>query len=484
PNLQFNMSVIGKIQISPGVFSVNENDILGAFVGAECRGVANPFSSLGGILFMTIGSNIQLGETVTFKIYLASTNQIVDAIETIPFQNAGEVGTMANPFIFTYSAPCSLTVTPSNQNVAYNPSTATSFAVITTCIWSAVSDQIWCAVTSSGSGNGTVTASCGQNTSINQRIANITVTVPGQTPVVVTVIQAGAPGPPTWTPVPNLQFNMNVIGKIQLSPGVFSLNQNDKIGAFVGAECRGVANPFASLGGALFLTIGSNVLSGETATFKIFLASTNEIVNVNETMPFQNAAEIGTMANPYIFTFPMQNNVIVQGLTINSGQTVCLNALQTITVAGAGTNFLLKNGGSATMIAGQKISILAGATVQSGGYLHAYITTTNSYCSSIPPSVANLLGEEEMKFPGTQKSSLFIVYPNPTAGKFILELSGKKSPSSALVRIYNMKGLEVLTKQLPSSEKSEFSLENQAPGIYLISLIYDGKTETARIMKQ
>lgn len=484
PNLQFNMSVIGKIQISPGVFSLNENDILGAFVGAECRGVANPFSSLGGILFMTIGSNIQSGETVTFKIYLASTNQIVDAIETIPFQNAGEIGTMANPFIFTYSSPCSLAVTPSNQNVAYNPSSATSFAVITTCVWSAASDQTWCAVTSSGSGNGTITATCGQNTSINQRIANITVTVSGLTPVVVAVTQSGAPGPPTWTPVPNLQFNMNVIGKIQISPGVFSLNENDKIGAFVGGECRGVANPFASLGGALFLTIGSNVLSGETATFKIFLASTNEIVNVNETMPFQNAAEIGTMANPYIFTFPIQNNIIVQGSTINSGQTACFNALQTITVAGAGTNFLLKNGGSATMIAGQKISFLPGATVQSGGYLHAYITTTSSYCSAIPPSMTSTLGNEELKFPGTQESSLFIVYPNPTTGKFILELSGKKLPSLALVRIYNMKGVEVLTKQLPASEKSEFSLENQLPGIYLISLIYEGKIESTRVIIQ
>jgi hypothetical protein len=98
------MNVIGKIQISPGVYSVNENAIIGAFVGTECRGVASPYAFLDGMLFLTIGSNMQSGETVTFKIYLASSNEIVDANETIPFQNAGEVGNMASPFIFTYNS--------------------------------------------------------------------------------------------------------------------------------------------------------------------------------------------------------------------------------------------------------------------------------------------------------------------------------------------------------------------------------------------
>ena len=411
-NLQFNMNVIGKIQISPGVYSVNENDIIGAFVGSECRGVASPYASLGGILFLTIGSNIQSGETVTFKIYFASTNEIINANETIPFQNAGDIGTMASPFIFTFTAPsCGLAVTPSNQNVAYTPAGSTSFSVTSNCNWTALSNQTWCTVTPSGSGNGTITANYAINTTTSTRIANITVTVSGVipivvtvtqdptpctlsvtppnqnvtyspagstsfsvtsncnwtalsnqawctvtpsgsgnstitanyaintttstrtanitvtvsgvTPIVVTVTQAPTPAAPTWIPVPNLQFNMNVIGKIQISPGVYSLSENDIVAAFVGNECRGVASPYSFLDGMLFLTIGSNILSGETVTFKIYLSSSNEIVNANETILFQNAGEVGTMASPFIFTYSAAGNTLnlnlfLEGLTSNN----------------------------------------------------------------------------------------------------------------------------------------------------------------------
>jgi hypothetical protein len=111
---QFNMTVIGKIQLSPGVYSLNGNDILGAFVGTECRGIAYPDPSLGGVLFLTIGSNILSGETVNFKIYLASTDNIVNAAETITFQNSGEEGTMASPFLFTFATSGTLSITFNN----------------------------------------------------------------------------------------------------------------------------------------------------------------------------------------------------------------------------------------------------------------------------------------------------------------------------------------------------------------------------------
>lgn len=483
PNQQFNMSVIGKIQISPGVFSLNENDILGAFVGDECRGVASPFAALGGVLFLSIGSNVQSGETVTFKIYLASTNEIVNANETIPFQNAGETGTMANPFIFTYSVQCSFTVTPISQNVNASPPGVVSFSINSTCSWSAVCNQAWCTLAqAAGSGNATLSVNCTPNTSTIQRIANITVTPQGQSPTVLTVSQAGASGPPNWNPNPYFQFNMNVIGKIQLSPGVFSLNENDLLGAFVGSECRGIASPFASVGGTLFLTIGSNLSSGENITFKVFLSSINEVVNVNEIMPFQNAGEIGTMANPYKFTIPVQNNIIVQGVTINSGQTTCYNAINSISVAGGATTFLVKNGAVVTMIAGQKISFLPGTVVQPGGYLHGSITTTNSYCSTLPSSIFKL-ADVESPLPITQHKSTCNIFPNPTESRFTLVPATEPSDSPVLVRIFNMMGAEVTNKQLVNSGRTEFSLENQLSGIYMVRVITDGKTETVKVVK-
>ena len=84
-----------------------------------------------------------------------------------------------------------LSVTPSNQPVTSVPG-STSFNVTSNSGWTAVSNQSWCTVTASGSGNGMVTANYLVNSTVNQRVANITTTVSGLSPVVVTVTQAGA----------------------------------------------------------------------------------------------------------------------------------------------------------------------------------------------------------------------------------------------------------------------------------------------------
>ena len=88
-------------------------------------------------------------------------------------------------------APLSISVLPSNQNVPASPTGTTTFSVTSNTSWSAVSDQSWCSVTSGGTGNGTIIATYAENTNISGRLANITVTVPGLSPVVVTVSQAG-----------------------------------------------------------------------------------------------------------------------------------------------------------------------------------------------------------------------------------------------------------------------------------------------------
>jgi hypothetical protein len=86
-------------------------------------------------------------------------------------------------------AASSLSVTPPNQNVTA-PAGSTPFTVTSNTSWTAASDATWCTVTPSGTGNGTLTATYTENTTASTRIANITVSAAGATPVVVTVTQA------------------------------------------------------------------------------------------------------------------------------------------------------------------------------------------------------------------------------------------------------------------------------------------------------
>jgi hypothetical protein len=91
--------------------------------------------------------------------------------------------------IFQSSVTPTLLVNPTNQNVAA-PAGTTAFTVTSNSAWAVSSNQTWCTVTPSGSGNGSITANFTENTTGAQRIASITVTATGLTPIIVTVTQS------------------------------------------------------------------------------------------------------------------------------------------------------------------------------------------------------------------------------------------------------------------------------------------------------
>jgi len=100
-----------------------------------------------------------------------------------PHVGIGMIGT------FTATNPPSLSVTPANQDVTASAG-STSFSVTTPANWTAQSNQPWCTVTPSGSGNGTIIATYTENTLPLNRIAGITINANGAQPVIVTVTQA------------------------------------------------------------------------------------------------------------------------------------------------------------------------------------------------------------------------------------------------------------------------------------------------------
>ena len=127
-------------------------------------------------------------------------DQPIDATDTVYEYPATIAGTynyhcmhhptvMIASFTVTVFIP-TLSVTPSNQNVTVAAGT-TDFSVISNSDWVAMSNSTWCTVTPSGTDNGTIMATFMDNTTFDQRVASITVTVSGLPSQVVTVTQAG-----------------------------------------------------------------------------------------------------------------------------------------------------------------------------------------------------------------------------------------------------------------------------------------------------
>jgi hypothetical protein len=174
----------------------------------------------------------------------------------------------------------------------------------------------------------------------------------------------------------------------------------------------------------------------------------------------------------------------LQDKIISAGMVKCADATQTLLIAGNGTNYWVQNGGSVTHIAGSKILYFPGTRVDAGGYLHGYISTT--YCSPYthpaPPAVMAGFGEQNSMT--DQKSGMFKIYPNPTPGKFTLELKGDLDPSQVQVEIFGTLGERLQSKETVKSRKQEFSLSEMPTGVYMIHVSSSTKTETQKIIKQ
>ncbi|MEI7982700.1 MAG: T9SS type A sorting domain-containing protein, partial [Bacteroidota bacterium] len=172
----------------------------------------------------------------------------------------------------------------------------------------------------------------------------------------------------------------------------------------------------------------------------------------------------------------------VQNVTILSGQAKCYDALETITVAGGSTTFVVQGGGSATFIAGGNILFETGVKVSSGGYLAGYITTSSEYCLTKSPAMVAVeadVEEQEAKVVATA----FSIYPNPTTGTFTLECGGIGPAETIIARVYSIQGNLILSEQLAGSRQYRFSLYDFPSGLYVISVMVNGEYETIKILK-
>jgi hypothetical protein len=106
-DFESSMNIIGQIKIA-GVFQEDEDDILAAFIGDLCVGVASPlYNDYSNTYFVFIdvwGNETHINQTLTFKLWDASTGRIYPKIQTsagdIRFSSWNNVGSITNPVAF------------------------------------------------------------------------------------------------------------------------------------------------------------------------------------------------------------------------------------------------------------------------------------------------------------------------------------------------------------------------------------------------
>ncbi|MDP1621234.1 MAG: T9SS type A sorting domain-containing protein [Bacteroidales bacterium] len=193
---------------------------------------------------------------------------------------------------------------------------------------------------------------------------------------------------------------------------------------------------------------------------------------------------------PVLVTSLPPQTITLENIVVARGQEQCYDANQTVTTGGAGT-FLVQPMAAVDLIAGQHINMLPGTKVEQAGYLHAFVVTNCLWCSAYPvnqmvaaqPDTTN---QEAMIIPFIENppNVLFRVYPNPTTGEFTLEIDPSLAYSKTTVQIFSFLGKEVLRNEMKGMKKERFSLQDSPPGIYLVRLVCDEKTGTAKIIRK
>ena len=170
--------------------AATESDIVGAFVGSECRAKGEVVINAG-VAYTTLLIQGEQVEEVGFKIYDASADEIYNVDYTTQSSPGGTIGLPPNFLLLEVTTQTnSLEVSPSNQAVSEFSGT-TTFSVVSNISWTVSEAEDWLSVTpSNGSNDGILTVTFDANTTTSQRIGTITVSGGGITRE-VTLTQQG-----------------------------------------------------------------------------------------------------------------------------------------------------------------------------------------------------------------------------------------------------------------------------------------------------
>lgn len=173
---------------------------------------------------------------------------------------------------------------------------------------------------------------------------------------------------------------------------------------------------------------------------------------------------------------PVCGNAFIYGGT---GETVCYDAIQQITVAGNGNTYVVAGSGNATFIAGSSIVFLEGTMVSPGGYLHGYIAPEGPFCNADNP-VGNIISGGNSYSPVSREK--FQIRPNPTREDVTIQPKEGVLDQELRYEVYNAMGKRLITGNLRTGEQRA-GISGFPAGLYLIRLYVVDGWETHRVIK-
>jgi hypothetical protein len=219
-------------------------------------------------------------------------------------------------------------------------------------------------------------------------------------------------------------------------------------------------------GATLFSGAGTNSI---TVNFPDF--TTTGVIKVtpsNQCGEGNPSPEFPVRINP-----PLSGKVQLNNIIVYPGMNGCIEA-DTIFTGGVQGIFTVSNSAKVKLFAENAIIMQPGTSVAEGGYLLAVATNSCLSCGNFKSLVANGSHDDEIQpdepAMGWNSNEFFRVYPNPTNGRFKLEIITDNPEIVTEIMIYNISGTVAGRSSLKGDSKMEVSLKDNPPGIYLVQV--------------
>lgn len=369
----YNASVIARVHFNAAT-SNHMNDRIAFFVGSQLRGLSTPVQAGNSVIhFITVNAN-QITEVMQVKIYHHSSNLVYDVVTPFYFVANNIYVNINQPMIFNVythnNTPLNINPIPPQQTIqglAFNNISLNNFLVQPDPYpveWTYTPNANLHVRINNGILSVSVLPSFSGQTSLTVRatelgpfpppvqfaertiIYNVTAAydgpewnpIPSQGIVKgynfqnadlnVYEYQYGGPyieysyepvlsakippvSAPNWIQPTNLVNSMLMTAQVNYTPYHQFIHPNDRLAAFVNNQLRGVASVHPSTG-LFFLSIGSNLSSGEVIKYKLYSAEMQEIISLRDSFIFVSGNIIGMPTNPVNLDFtpilPMINS--------------------------------------------------------------------------------------------------------------------------------------------------------------------------------
>lgn len=186
-------------------------------------------------------------------------------------------------------------------------------------------------------------------------------------------------------------------------------------------------------------------------------------------------------------------NVHLTNDTVNPGDDECVEAPDTLIIAGNEQPFVVENGASLSVVAGDEIRLKPGFISREGSYFHAFIDENGCVAVMNPePVVADTYDDEQdadnmsddLLLTGDNDQCTRIkVYPNPTSGKLTV-LVHSQEQQQLCIQLFDFLGKPLQVLPFQDQRKIEIDLSSLPDGIYLIRCIHGETTKAVKVIKR